>query len=411
MVKILAKTIEGQMRQRRLFCSLLQKSRDFFAIDCKIVSMRRYQYDAILRDLGKKMVLLSGPRQAGKTTLARSIAKEFSSPVYLTYDRMEDRRIIQEEAWLPSTDLLIFDEIHKMPLWKNYLKGVYDTKLSHQSILVTGSARLEVFNQVGDSLAGRYFLHRLLPLSPAECFRVGVDYSLERFLERGGFPEPFLANDLIDANRWRLQYVDSLLREDVLNFDNIHNHNAIRLVFELLRQRVGSTVSYSSIAEDAAISPNTVKAYIQVLEALYIIFRVTPFSKNIARSLLKEPKIYFFDVGLVKGDNGAKLENLVAGSLLKHVYANVDYQAQDYVLHYLNTKERQEVDFALIRNGEVEQIIEVKSRDPIPTAHLRYFHEKYNMPAVQIVHDLKRPRVDHGINIVQANQFLTQLDL
>ena len=153
--------------------------------------MERYQKQAILNDLQKKMVLLAGPRQAGKTTLAKSIAKEFKSSVYLNYDRLEDRKMIKDESWLPSVELLILDEIHKMPQWKNFLKGVYDTKPENQKILVTGSARLEIFNQVGDSLAGRYFLHRLLPLSPAECGKLGLTYTLDHFLERGGFPEPF----------------------------------------------------------------------------------------------------------------------------------------------------------------------------------------------------------------------------
>lgn len=162
-----------------------------------------------------------------------------------------------------------------------------------------------------------------------------MPYTLNHFLERGGFPEPFLAETSLDANRWRLQYVDSLFRTDVLDFDNIHNLNAIRLIFELLRERVGSPISYLSIAEDVAISPNTVKKYIQILEALYIVFRVTPFSRNIARSLLKEPKIYFFDTGLVKGNHGIIFENFVATCLLKHVYAKIDYEAKNYVLKYL----------------------------------------------------------------------------
>ncbi|MCD6055904.1 MAG: hypothetical protein K0R12_866 [Gammaproteobacteria bacterium] len=155
---------------------------------------------------------------------------------------------------------------------------------------MTGSARLEIFNQAGDSLAGRYFLHRLMPLSIAELTKTGNKADINKLLERGSFPEPYLAENPIDASRWRLQYIDSLLQTDVLDFDNI---KAIRLVFELLRKRVGSPISYTAIAEDAAISPNTVKKYIAILEALYIIFRVTPFSKNTARSLLKEPKVYF----------------------------------------------------------------------------------------------------------------------
>ncbi len=373
--------------------------------------MEREQKRAIVQDLQKKMVLLAGPRQAGKTTLAKTIMQEFASSTYLTYDRLEDRKIILKESWLPSTELLVLDEIHKMPKWKNYLKGVYDTKLSHQKILVTGSARLEVFNRVGDSLAGRYFLHRLMPLSPAECNQVGISCTIDQFLERGGFPEPFLAQDIIDADRWRLQYIDSLLRVDVLDFENIHNLNAIRLIFELLRRKVGSPISYTSIAEDVALSPNTVKKYIQILEALYIVFRVTPFSKNIARSLLKEPKIYFFDVGLVKGNNGVRFENLVAVCLLKYVFAKIDYRAEDYALKYLHTKERQEVDFALVRDDCVEKMIEVKLADPTIGHSLRYFHEKYRLPAIQVVKELKRETRDEGIDVIQGLKFLKSLNV
>lgn len=389
----------------------MRKSLDFSAFRCKIVRMERYQKQAILRDLQKKMVLLAGPRQAGKTTLCKEIAEEFPSSIYLTYDRLEDRKIIKNESWLPAVELLILDEIHKMPKWKNYLKGVYDTKPPNQKILVTGSARLEVFNQVGDSLAGRYFLHRLLPLSPAECTKVGVPYTLDRFLERGGFPEPFLTEELVDANRWRLQYVDSLLRVDVLDFENIHNLRAIQLLFDLLRERVGSPISYTSLAEDVAISPNTVKKYIQILEALYIVFRVTPFSKNIARSLHKEPKIYFFDVGLVKGDNGAKFENLVAICLLKEVFAKTDYLGEKYFLNYLRTKEQQEVDFALIRGDKIEKIIEVKQADHTINKSLVYFHEKYQLPAAQIIKELKRERSENGIELIQGINFLKNLFL
>lgn len=377
---------------------------------CKIVKMERYQKKIILSDLSKKMVLLAGPRQAGKTTLAKSCAQEFSKSLYLNYDSLEDRKIILEESWRIDVELLILDEIHKMDMWKNYLKGLFDTKKPHQKILVIGSAKLS--NNVGDSLAGRYFLHRLLPLTPAECEKVPVNYPLDHFIKRGGFPEPFLFETDIEAERWRLQYVQSLLSSDVLDFENIQNLNHLRLVFELLRARVGSPVSYKSISEDVGISPNTVKKYIHVMEALYIIFRVTPFSHNISRSLLKEPKVYFFDTGLVKGDNGATFENLVALSLLKASYAKIDHEAKVTALHYVRTKDGKEVDFAIVEDNALQQLIEVKASHSSIDPNLRYFYEKYRVPkAIQVVKDLKRGRVDGGIEVIQGDNFLKSLYL
>lgn len=373
--------------------------------------MKRAQKERIIKDLSKKMVLLVGPRQAGKTWLAKDIAQDFSKSVYLNYDHPLDRAIIEAQSWLPTTSLLILDELHKMDGWKNYLKGVYDTKEPTMCILVTGSARLDTYDQQGDSLAGRYFRHRLLPLSLAELIQVSQPADIERLLERSGFPEPYLAPDLIEANRWRLQYINSVLSTDVFEFDQITNIKAMQLVFTMLRTRVGSPISYQSIAEDVAISPTTVKKYIQILEALFIVFRVTPYSKNIARSLLKEPKIYFFDTALIIGDEGTQFENFVALSLLKDIYAQTDYLAKERTLHYLRTKDGIEVDFAIANEDSIESIIEVKLSDSSLSKSLEYFKEKYNYPAIQIVKYLRNERIQDGVQILKAESFLSQLFL
>ncbi len=373
--------------------------------------MDRVQTEYIIKDLSKKMVLLAGPRQVGKTYIAKKIANQFANPIYLNFDNTEDKDIIHKQAWLEKTDLLILDELHKMEDWKNYLKGIYDTKPKHLHILVTGSARLEIFDQIGDSLAGRYFLHRLLPLSPAELNQLKKPIHLDDLLHKGGFPEPYLAENIIEANRWRLQYSHSMLANDVFDFDKIQNIRSMRILFELLRDRVGSTISYQSLAEDLAITPNTVKKYIEILEALYIVFRVVPYSKNIARSLLKEPKIYFFDTGLVKGDEGAKLENLVAVCLLKHVYGKIDYFAEEYALQYLRTKDGYEVDFALIKDDEIEQIIEVKTSNHEINKSLYYYKNKYQLPSVQIVKDLRNERQVDNIKVMKVLHYLSDLYL
>lgn len=357
------------------------------------------------------MVFIVGPRQVGKTWLAKEISRDFKHAQYLNFDRAEDRQIIKKEEWPQKTDLLILDELHKMKGWKNYLKGVFDTRPPHLKILVTGSARLDTFRKSGDSLAGRFFVHHLLPFSLSELKKEKTNFEIDRFIDRGGFPEPFLAKTNQDANRWRSQYFDGLIRNDILDFETVHNFKAVQMVLDLLRRKVGSPISYASIAEDVQISPVTVKRYIGIFESLYIVFRVSPFAKNIARSILKEPKIYFFDTGLVVGDQGTKFENFVAMSLLKHVLGKTDHAGTKHTLCYLRTKEGKETDFALVEDDKIAEIIEAKLTDGNLSKNLKYFSGKYSLKATQVVKELKREKSVENIDIVLAENYLKELFL
>lgn len=373
--------------------------------------MYRKQIESVIKDLNKKIVFIVGPRQVGKTWLALEVGKRFDNTTYLNYDSFEDRQIIKDESWHRATELLILDELHKMPGWKNYLKGLFDTKPDNLKILITGSARLDTFRQTGDSLAGRFFTHRLLPFSLSELKEDPISNDIEGFIKRGSFPEPFLAEDEIDAKRWRNQYIDGLIWTDILDFEKIHDFRKMQMVFELLRRGVGSPVSYASIARDVNSSPTTIIKYVQILEALYIIFRITPYSRNIARSVLKEPKIYFFDNGLVVGDDGAAFENFVALSLLKHVFGEIDYEGEDFELKYLRTKDGKEVDFCLANNDRVVEVIEAKTRDPNISQNLKYFCSKYDLKGIQVVKELKRERTIGQIDILKADLYLKKLFL
>ena len=372
--------------------------------------IHRQRTKAILKDLEKKMVFVVGPRQAGKTYLSKQIAKKFQSPVFLNYDFIEDRNIIHNLAWDTDADLIVFDELHKMRGWKNFLKGVYDKKPEKMKILVTGSARLDVYRKTGDSMAGRFFVHHLMPFCPSELAdqynkRIGF------FMERGGFPEPFLADSEIEAQKWRNGYIDSLLRDDVFSLKKIVNIKLLENIFAVLRRKIGSPISYSSIASDVQSSHSVVKNYIDLLESLYIIFRVPTFSKKISRSILKEQKIYFFDTGMVVGDRGVKFENFAAVCLLKECLRKNDLYGKKYGLKYLRDKEGREVDFVVAENDDiVKKIIEVKLSKSEISKHLRYFSKKYDFPALQVVKNLHTEKEINGIKIVKAENFFQKIN-
>ena len=375
------------------------------------MTLKRNIFKNILSDLEKKMVFLVGPRQVGKTWLSKEIMKMYTNPVYLNFDNSEHAEVINNKSWLPDADLIVFDEIHKMPSWKNYLKGVYDTKPESLHILVTGSARLGTLKKLGDSLAGRFFVHHLLPFTLAETKDSILKNPSKLLFERGGFPEPLLAKDATEADRWRLLYTDSLLGRDILEFQDIDKVNAVRRIYELLKKKVGSPVSYSSIARDVGISPVTAKKYIEILEALYIVFTIRPYTKKISRSILKEPKIYFFDYGVIN-HTGARFENFTALSLYKDALLKTDSLGKKHNLGFLRTKEGKETDFALFNEeSNLTEIIEAKISDSSVSKNLEYFSEKYKVKGTQLVYRLGLERVsDKGVYVKDAEKYLSGLE-
>jgi predicted AAA+ superfamily ATPase len=374
--------------------------------------MKRYLDDRVKADLGQKMVFLTGPRQVGKTTLSRHLIAQLGGQ-YLNFDVMSDRGLILHQRWRSDSPLLVLDEIHKMPGWKAWLKGVYDGKPEAQQLLVTGSARLDTFRQGGESLAGRFFGLRLHPISVREwCEQTGADpeAALTHLLARGGFPEPCLAPSPEQAERWRRQYFDGLVRDDVLEFSRVQEVGAIRMFAQLLRSRVGSPLSLASMARDLAVAPSTLAKYLAILEALYIVFVVRPYHDNIARAVLQSPKVYFFDTGLVDGDDGLRFENLVATALLKQVQWQYDVLGQEAALHYIRTKDGAEVDFAVSDKGRLTHLVECKLSDEKPHRALqRFATEKAPVRAVQLVRHARHSYAVGNIEVVQASHFLNEL--
>ncbi len=382
-----------------------------------MVGMKRYLDDLIAKDLLRKMVLVTGPRQVGKTTLCRHLMERLEPAQYLNWDVAGDRAVLQRQSWTPRARLLALDEIHKMPDWKNWLKGVVDGRPPEQALLVTGSARMETWRQSGDSLAGRYLAYRLHPISVREwCEQQGGTpaQALDRIMQRGGFPEPCLAegdHGDEEADRWRRQYFTDLIREDVVEFSRVHEIATMRLFVEMLRERTGSPLSLASIARDLAVAPNTLKRYLDILQALYIVFAVPPWHDNVARAILRAPKIYFFDTGLVRGDDGARFENAVAAMLLKHVHFRQDAKGREAGLHYLRTKDGAEVDFALSEDQRLTHLIECKLADNAIHRPLAAFAGRFpEAQAVQLVRDLRQEESRPPVHITDAARWLAGLD-
>ncbi len=372
--------------------------------------MKRYLEPFIESSLPEKIILISGPRQTGKTYLSQKFFP--SEHVYLNFDEETHRKIIREKIWTRETPLVILDELHKMKNWKRWLKGIYDTEGIPPCILVTGSARLDTWKKAGDSLAGRFYQYRLHPLSINEVNPKDSQKCLEKMMELGSFPEPFLKDNKIKAAIWRKTHIDVILRQDLLDLENVRELKLIEILVQLLADRVGSSTSYSSLARNLEVSSHTIKRWINILESLFVVFIVTPYSRNIAKAILKEPKIYFYDTGRVTSGPSAKLENIVACHLLKQNHFWEDTMGKYMGLSYIRDKNNREVDFLVTENNLPKQLIEVKTSDDNLHSPLQYFRQHLSLDlAFQIVLNLKLEKEIKGCKIQKADQFLKNLEI
>jgi predicted AAA+ superfamily ATPase len=370
----------------------------------------RYIKEYIIKDLKRKMVFLGGPRQVGKTTLAKNILKqELSSGRYFNWDFDEDRQDLLARKWKADSTLVIFDELHKYPNWKNWIKGIYDTNESSTNFLVTGSARLDVYRRGGDSLLGRYHYWRLHPFGFDECPETMTPKEVfARLMTVGGFPEPFLDGDEREARRWRRERFNRILREDIRDLEPIRNISLLDLFIDQLRTRVGGLIVMSNLAGEIQVSPKTVVNWLDVLERMYLVFAVRPYTKNLPRAVIKPPKVFFFDNGDVLGDEGAIFENLVATQLLKRIHLLEDRDGYRYELRYIRDKEGREVDFIILKEDHIQELIEVKFSDDKISNHLKYYAEKLNpKKATQIVAKLKNAYTIGKINVVDPIEYFS----
>jgi hypothetical protein len=347
-----------------------------------------------------KIAMVSGPRRCGKTTLAQMLLARRKVGVYRNWDELPFRR---EWAENPATivpkssgkdvPLVVLDEIHKERRWKRNLKGVYDTLTSPCDFLVTGSARLNVYRKGSDSLLGRHYAFRLHPFSLRELDRADVlrpDALMESLFSRGEkggrtvgeslaalmaygpFPEPFLTQDARRVNLWRHSREQLVIRQDLRDLSRLPELERIEMMTALLPERVGSLFSMSSLARDLETSVPTIKRWTTYLKDLYYLFEVRPYTRKIVRSLRREGKIYLWDYGVVRHE-AARFENLVALHLLKTCHFWTDTGEGVFDLHFVRNKEKQEIDFLIVRDGEPWLPVEVKMSDTDVSPNWRKF--------------------------------------
>lgn len=385
----------------------------------------RYINDCVVEDLRDKMVFVGGPRQVGKTTLAKElVAQNFQKAGYFNWDARIDRRNIMKSRWPGDADLIILDEIHKYKHWKSFVKGEYDTLKNKYTFLVTGSARLDVYRKGGDSMIGRYHYYRLHPFSLAEVsgqsrvptvkseIEVPAIQELEAFgalFKFGGFPEIFLKQSPRMLRRWHNEKNDRLFREDIRDLSQVRDIVSMQLLGDLLPERTAAKLSLNSLREDLGVSHRAVSGWLDILESFYYCFRVYPFVGKNFRSLKKEAKLYLWDWSEIETE-GARFENCIASHLLKLVHYYQDYEGYRTQLYYLRSAEGKEVDFLVTVNGKPWFAVEAKLNDLNVSPHLFYFKERVKIPfCYQVVKKTGVDSLVNGVRVLSAERFLSGL--
>lgn len=388
-----------------------------------------------------RMSFIAGPRQIGKTTAVQRFLTEQGQPqLYYNWDTptvkkryatnplffVEDVPPDRSQAWVA------LDEIHKYPKWKNLLKGYYDEWRQKIRFIVTGSARLDLFRKSGDSLAGRYFLFRMLPLGIPEVMSgmssrrdewvpdqelhaipssvSGAGEAVESLLQLSGYPEPFTVGKQAFCTRWREHHVSLILQEDLRDLTKIVQVRKLETLLYLLPDRAGVPLSLNALRQPLESAHGTVRSWLEALKVVYLIFSISPWTARVSRSILKEEKVYFWDWGMVT-DPGVRFENFIAVQLQRAIASWNEQGHGPFKLHFVRTKDGQEVDFAIADRHSVWWLIEAKDSDTTLSKSLPAFQAKVQARlALQVVNRAGYcEQKGKALYVVGADRFLSFL--
>lgn len=337
------------------------------------------------------VITITGPRQSGKTTLSREL---FAHKQYVSLEDIDERLFAQKDSrgFLNRfPDGAIIDEIQRAPDIISYIQTIVDNRKKEGMFILTGSQQFELMEQISQSLAGRTALVRLLPFSLNEAYSsFSIVPSVDEVLYRGFFPRIF--DKKLDPTEAMQFYVNTYIERDLRKLINIKDLSKFEIFLKLCAGRSGQILNYSSLGNDCGINHNTVKNWISVLEASYLIKLLQPYYRNYNKRLIKSPKLYFLDTGLacfllniVNKDQlashplkGALFETFVLTEILKKRFnsGKIDH------LYYFRDNVGNEVDL-ICDYGEEVRAIEIKSGQTVAEDFfkgLSYFSKLHDNP-------------------------------
>lgn len=363
----------------------------------------------IINNLSKgKVIIILGARRVGKTKLLESIIKKINEPyIYINGEdipsthQIAERSIQKYKELLASTKLLIIDEAQKIDEIGLKLKLMID-HVKNVKIIATGSSSFDLADRTGEPLTGRKFSYELYPIAQSELKNtenlIETSERLESRMIYGSYPEVLLVEDNIERKRYLRELIASYLIKDLLALDKVRNSSKIFNILQLLAFQVGSTVSLNEIAQKVGLDVKTVERYIDLLTKVFVIYKLSGFSRNMRKEITKSSKYFFYDNGIrnaiidnfhpisLRNDVGQLWENYILMERLKFQ----SYSGLYSYNYFWRTYDRQEIDLIEDRGGKLYAY------------EMKYSQNKSRIPAA-----FKKSYPDASYEIINKNNYLS----
>lgn len=325
---------------------------------------------------------LLGPRQSGKTTLSRFLFPQFK---YINLEHPETRQLAlaDPKALLSANGpLIVFDEIQRVPELLSYIQVLVDEENSKWRFIITGSQSLEISKKISQTLAGRTRIFKILPLTLTELQTAKLSKdSLDEQMLYGCYPRIY--SESLDPSTWLSSYFETYVEKDVRQLMNIKEMDEFNRFIRLCAGRIGQLVNYSQLGNEAGVTQPTAQSWLGLLRATFVLFTLAPHHKNFNKQVIKTPKLYFYDTGLlcyllrIKTTDqlfshplrGQIFENLIVAEYTKTFFN----QGEESPLYFWRDKKGHEVDL-ILDQGNMLFPIEIKSSTTFNEDFLKNIH-------------------------------------